>query len=287
MSARQIAAALLSAALVLIGLGVGATPAKAIVVPCVFVTTGSTMLLTNHCTTETAILVPNGMTLDGNGYSITAVEPAVGHFTGAVVQNATAPSVIHVTNLTVKAQLPANPCDAGEDRLRGIMFMGASGTITNNVLFDINQGVNFGCQEGNAIEARNFDGESLSSSIRTDVTISDNFVQRYQKTGVLVNGLVDAIVARNTIEGAGPSTAIAQNGVQVGFGATALVSANTISGNNYPPNSFFACGIIVVDADGVDRKQQDNLFPSENDPAANEKDTCGFAKGGNYDPFGN
>ena len=287
MSARRITSALLSLALALIGLGLAGTPAKAVVVPCVFITTGSTMLLTNHCTTETAILVPDGVTLDGNGYSITAVEPAIGHFTGAVIQNATAPSVVHVTNVTVQAQLPANPCDAGEARLRGIMFMGASGTITNNRLFDINQGVNFGCQEGNAIEARNFEGESLSSPARTDVTISDNLVRRYQKTGVLVNGLVDAIVARNVIEGEGPSTVIAQNGVQIGFGATALVSANSISGNNYTPNSFFACGIIVVDAGGVDRKQQDNLFPPENDPTANEKDTCGFAKGGNYEPFGN
>lgn|SRR5438094_893250 len=251
-----------------------------------FLTETATWLLLLDCTTDTAIQVPDGITLDGNGHKITAVEPGIGHFTGAVVQNATAQSTIHVTNLTVDATLPGNPCDAGEQRLRGILFFGASGTATNNHV-TVTQGVNFGCQEGNAIEARNFVGETLSSPDRTSVTISDNVIPLYQKTGILANGNVDAIVTRNVVTGVGPSTLIAQNGVQMGFGATGLISANEISGNNYTPNSFFACGIIVVDADGVDRKQQDNLFPPNTDPMANEKDTCGFAKGGNYDPFGN
>lgn len=245
---------------------------------CVFLTTGTTMALQNDCTTDSAILVADGFTLDGNGHSITAVEPAIGSFTGAVVQNAGA--VMHVTNLTLRAQLPVNPCDAGEARLRGILFFGASGTATNNRLFDISQANTFGCQEGNGIEARNFVGESMSSSDRTTVTISDNLVQRYQKTGILVGGNVDAIVTRNVVQGVGPSNVIAQNGIQIGFGATGLISANTISDNDYTPNTFVSCGILIADADGVDRKQQDNLFMD------NEKDTCGFAKGGNYEPFG-
>lgn len=266
----------LLASLLLLGIGTSRTNAAS---TCVFVPAGNSLVLAADCVTDTAILVPDGMTLDGNGHSITAVEPALGHFTGAIVQNEGA--VMHVANLTLRAQLPANPCDAGEARLRGILFMGASGTATNNRLFDIAQATTFGCQEGNGIEARNFAGESFSSPDRTTVTISDNVVRSYQKTGVLVSGNVDAIVTRNVISGIGPTTVIAQNGVQIGFGATGLVSANEISGNDYTPNTFFACGIIVVDADGVDRKQQDNLF------ADNEKDTCGFAKGGGYAPFGN
>jgi hypothetical protein len=252
---------------------------------CVFITTGTSMVLQNSCTTDTTITVLPGITLDGNGYTITAVEPLSGHFTGAVVQNAMAGGEIHVTNLTIVASLNGNPCDAGEQRLRGILFFGASGTATNNHV-TVTQGVNFGCQEGNAIEARNFVDETLFSPDRTTVTISDNVVPQYQKTGILANGNVDAIITRNVITGVGATTLIAQNGVQIGFGATGLVSANEISGSNYTPNSFFACGIIVVDSDGVDRKQQDNLFPPQGDPMANEKDTCGFAKGGNYEPFG-
>jgi hypothetical protein len=279
----RLRAFLVSLALIASFSSLGPVPSAQAFSTCAFLMTTDTWLLLNDCTTDVAISVPDGVTLDGNGHTITAVEPGLGHFTGAVVQNATAPSTIHVTNLTIDATLNGNPCDAGPQRLRGILFSGASGTATNNTV-TVTQGVNFGCQEGNAIEARNFLGEPLASTDRTTVTISDNVIPLYQKTGVLANGNVDAIVTRNVITGVGPSTVIAQNGVQVGFGATGLVSANAISGNNYTPNSFFACGIIVVDAGGVDRKQQDNFFPSQGDPMANEKDTCGFAKGGNYDP---
>jgi Right handed beta helix region len=262
------------------------SPAQALGLPCqtpgvIFDDlAGKTQLLTMNCVTDTAILVHDGYTFDGNGYTISAVEPAVGHFTGAVVQNEVAPSTIHVTNLTIDVQLPGNPCDAGEARLRGILFFGASGTAMNDVVFRLGQPGTFGCQEGNGIEARNFTDESMSDPDRTHVTISDNRVTKYQKTGILVNGNVDAIVGRNVVQGVGPTDVIAQNGIQIGFGATALVSANTISDNDYTPPSTFSCGIIVVEADGVDRKQQDNLFTD------NEKDTCGYSKGGNYEPFG-
>ena len=42
---------------------------------CVFTTSGMTMTLTADCTTDHTILVPQGYTLDGNGNSITAVDP--------------------------------------------------------------------------------------------------------------------------------------------------------------------------------------------------------------------
>jgi hypothetical protein len=277
----------------LIGLAASSSPAVAILPICdvaiVEDPLGNTLLLTQDCETNHTIVVPDGKTLDGNGHSIFAVDPVSGDFSGAVVRNETTTptGIIHVTNLTITGQLSIDQCDAGTDRLRGILLSGVGGTVTNTHLFAIRQGAASGCQEGNAIEVRNFfPDEPLSSSSRTSVTVSDNEVRNYQKTGILVNGNVEAVVARNLVVGDGPIDFIAQNGVQIGFGATALVSANSISGNNYTPNSFFACGIIVVDADGVDRKQQDNLFPPNTDPMANEKDTCGFAKGGNYEPFG-
>ena len=116
---------------------------------CSFTTVGTTMTLDGDCQTDATILVPDGMTLDGNGHTITGVDPAGGHFTGPVVGNGGATA--HVTRLGVTVAGLANVCDAGDDRLRGIMFMGASGSITHNEVSDINQGPS-GCQEGNAIE---------------------------------------------------------------------------------------------------------------------------------------
>ncbi len=264
------------------------SPAAA-VTSCVFVPSGvlgTTMLLTNDCTTDTTILIPDGTTFDGGGHTITAVDPAAMHFTGGVLRSAPSAATAYVTNVTISGQLSADICDGGDARLRGILFDGAGGAITNTRLFDIRQGATSGCQEGNAIEVRNFASDGSTPATRVKVTISDNVVQNYQKTGIIANGGVDAVIARNAVQGDGRIIYIAQNGIQIGFGATALVSANTIAGNYYTPNDTFACGILIIQTDGVDAKPQDQSFPPNNDANANEKDLCTFSKGGNYEPFG-
>jgi len=74
------------------------------------------------------------------------------------------------------------------------------------------------------------------------------------------------------VTGDGPIAYIAQNGVQVGFGATALVEGNAVSGNDYTPQSFVGCGLLFFDAQGV--KQRKNALSD------NEKDVCNFGRGG-------
>jgi hypothetical protein len=235
---------------------------------CLFSTTGRTMTLVNDCTTDQTILVPNRSTLDGNGHSITAVDPIDGHFLGAVVANAG--TTANVTNVTVTTSDLADACDGGVDRLRGILFDGASGSITDNTVIEINQGPS-GCQEGNAIEVRNepFDGNHRGIKL---VAISGNTISDYQKTGIVANGNVAAMITNNTVTGSGKIDYIAQNGIQVGFGATAFVNGNTSSGNWYTPKSDVACGILFVDAGGV-RASHNTLFD-------NERNQCNFGKGG-------
>src|SRR5262249_48814888 len=63
-------------------------------------------------------------------------------------------------------------------------------------------------------------------------------------------------ITNNVVTGAGPVNYIAQNGIQVGFGGTAIVKNNEISGNDYTPKSFIACGLLFVDADGVKASQK-------------------------------
>ena len=63
-------------------------------------------------------------------------------------------------NLTVTVSNLTDACDAGNDRLRGILFDGVSGSIMNNTVKDIEQGTSgigglSGCQEGNGIDVRN------------------------------------------------------------------------------------------------------------------------------------
>src|SRR5215212_3908187 len=57
------------------------------VAQCTTTTTSKTMTLNADCTTTSSIIVPNGLTFDGAGHTITAVDPAGGHFVGGVIQN--------------------------------------------------------------------------------------------------------------------------------------------------------------------------------------------------------
>jgi hypothetical protein len=201
-------------------------------------TKSKTMTLNADCVTDQSVTAPNGYTLDGAGHTIKAVDPSGDHFRGGVVRNGGASA--NITNLKITTGTLADVCDDGADRLRGILFDGASGSITNNEIFNLNQGAS-GCQEGNAIEVRNF-GASLST-IR--VTIDGNKVTNYQKTGVVANGDVDATITDNTVTGGLPLSYIARNGIQVGYGATGMVKRNTVSGNSYTGPDVSG-GIIVV-----------------------------------------
>jgi hypothetical protein len=189
--------------------------------------TASGAKLKADCQTDTSILIPHGTTLNGNGFTITAVDPSAGHFLGAVVRNAPGATSVSVTNLIVDTANLTNACDDGNDRLRGIMFDDASGNITNNKVLHINQGPS-GCQEGNAIEVRNF----TSATVRT-ATVSGNRVYAYQKGGIIVNGTVSATVSNNIVGESATQANLAANGIQIGFGAQGNVSANQIEGNTW------------------------------------------------------
>lgn len=80
--------------------------------------------------------------------------------------------------------------------------------------------------------------------------ISHDNVWRYQKGGIVVNGPSDsANVSYNTVTGLGPIGFIAQNGIQIGYGAHATVTHNTVSNNSYTGTSTVDGGIIVVGGD--------------------------------------
>jgi hypothetical protein len=209
---------------------------------CSFDMKGSTMRLAGDCTTDETIFIPDGYTLDGRGHTITAVDPDGGHFVGAVVQNGGA--VAHVTKLTVTVDGLVNVCDAGDDRLRGIMFEGASGSITHSTVTGVNQGPS-GCQEGNSIEIRNapFDGTHPNTQV---VEIAHNTIADFQKTGIVANGDVDVHIHHNTVGESATQDDLAANSIQLGFGALGTVAHNDIAGNQWKGTSDFAATAILV-----------------------------------------
>lgn len=220
---------------------------------CTFTTSGTTMTLDADCTTDETIEVPDGFTLDGAGHTITAVQPPVGPFRDAVVANGG--TTANVTNLTIDTDgltrcggSGDGDADGRDDRLRGIMLQGASGTISHVSVLNIHQGPR-GCQEGNAIEVRNapFTGAHPNTQF---VTVEKSRVENYQKTGILANGDVDVTIEKNVVVGLGPTDVIGQNGIQIGFGGTGTIEKNDVSGNVYTGGSAASGGILLWEASG-------------------------------------
>ncbi|MBN1121560.1 MAG: right-handed parallel beta-helix repeat-containing protein [Anaerolineae bacterium] len=224
-------------------------PAVSAANTCTFNEKGATWRLDSDCTTDETILIPDGITLDGVNHEITAVDPSGGHFVGAVVQNEG--STAYVTRLHINTADLANVCDSGDDRLRGIMFEGASGSITHSTIVGINQGAS-GCQEGNGIEIRNepFDGTHPGT---ITVEISHNTVEDYQKTGIVANGDVEVSIHHNAIGKSATQENLAANSIQLGYGALGSVTQNIIDGNQWMGTSdWVATAILIYEADVVD-----------------------------------
>lgn len=224
------------------------------VTDCVFSIEDNVMTVEEDCTTDSTIMIPDGFTLDGNGHTITAVDPVSGHFLGAVIKNAG--TTAQVRDVVITTDSLANVCDgsAPDTRLRGILFEGASGSITGNSVLGINQGAS-GCQEGNAIEVRNapFDGTHPNT---LTVEIAHNTINDFQKTGILANGDVVADIHHNKISASATQANLAANSIQIGFGATGSITHNDIGGNQWcGPSEFVATAILIFDADGVTVRQ--------------------------------
>lgn len=131
----------------------------------------------------------------------------------------------------------------------GVLVNGDAGIVTVNILnssiHDIGETPLNGTQHGNAIYYRGFYAVS-----RVRGTISGNKIWNYQKGGIIANGKGTQVeVVGNLVTGAGQVTFIAQNGIQVGFGALGSVTLNTVSGNSYigfPGDGSSSAGILVV-----------------------------------------
>jgi nitrous oxidase accessory protein NosD len=149
--------------------------------------------------------------------------------------------------------------------------------VTNSTVRNIGEVPFNGAQHGNAVVYIN--GASG--------TISGNTLFDYQKNGITVSGMAadgvtpgsktKALVLNNVVIGEGPITYIAQNGIQISFGATATVKGNSVSGDNYTPTSNVACGLLFYQAAGV-KASNNNLFN-------NEVNLCNVGRGGgHYNP---
>jgi len=145
----------------------------------------------------------------------------------------------------------------------GALENGVAKDVENGSIHDIGEQPLNGSQHGVGVEYAN----------GATGTLSGTTITSYQKNGVVIDGTGTSVSAvSNTVTGQGPVDYIAQNGIQVSGGASALIKGNTVSGNWYTPKSYVACGLLFFDAGGV--KQQGNtLF-------GNEVNLCNAGRGG-------
>jgi hypothetical protein len=144
--------------------------------------------------------------------------------------------------------------------MEGIYFQNTYGTISNNTVrnqYQTDYTDYGGCQNGLAINV-----ESLTAS--SVVTVSNNSVRSYQKNGITATGAAtgagstgpDVTISGNRIVGLAatalnwPQSGAAENGVQVGFGASGKVTGNTVNDNIWGQDVFgdtgdAASGILI------------------------------------------
>ncbi len=109
--------------------------------------------------------------------------------------------------------------------LIGVYFRNSSGTVKNSVVKNARLGPGLeGCQSGLGIFAES-DGAGNST-----VSVSNTSVHDFQKNGITGNGVNTTLTATNNeVTGDGPTPSIAQNGIQVGFGAKGTITNNLVS----------------------------------------------------------
>jgi len=226
---------------------------------CTFTTNDQTktMSLVADCSTATTVLVKDGWTLDGKGFTITAVDGPTASFNGAVVQNVG--TTMHVKNLKIDGGATTYPENCNRV-FNGVAFMAAGGSIKGVTLTNIGRPADTGCQLGRAIVVWNTDQNTdASSAPLRSVTIEGNVVSNYNKNGIDVRGHVNATIIKNTVTGS-TSNLVARNGIVVyGAATVAQVDGNTVSGNNHPAmlDGAEATGILVWDASvTIDKKNK-------------------------------
>lgn len=191
---------------------------------------------------------PTGFFRDAINMTATLVNP-VGTVTGTV--NATGCNIaVYYDNNGVGGTVKA--ANIYGSNYFGVVVNGDAGLVSvdvlNSTIHDIGESPLNGSQHGVAIYYRGFSDTSAVTG-----KVSGNVLTNYQKGGIVTNGQATKVtVSDNTVTGQGHVTYIAQNGIQVGFGASASVMRNTVTGNSYigfPGDGSASGGILVFGGD--------------------------------------
>jgi hypothetical protein len=184
--------------------------------------------------THAATCAPTGFFRDGINMTAALINPA-GTVSGPVAASGCNIGIYYGSGSRGKV----NHADVSGANYFGVVNDGGDVSVANSSIHDIGESPLNGTQHGLALYW-SYDSGATGS-------ITGNQIWNYQKGGVVVNGPSDsATVSDNTVQGQGPVAYIAQNGIQIGYGASASVMRNYVAGNSYTGDSTVSGGIIVV-----------------------------------------
>ncbi len=134
-----------------------------------------------------------------------------------------------ISNLTVDGI--GNGLSCGPD-VQGILFQNASGTVNHvAVRNQVPNDIPNGCQVGKSIFV-----QTATGGLPSTVIVENSSVHNYNKNGITGRDAGTTLTATgNYVQGSGvvPSGGAAQNGIELGFGASGTIKTNTVIDNIY------------------------------------------------------
>jgi len=164
-----------------------------------------------------------------------------------LVQNTTG---VTIQNVIVDGS--GNGLAACSPDLIGVFYQNASGELNHVTVRGVELGAGLAaCQSGVGIFVRSAGASSV-------VTIENSSIHDYQKNGITANEVgTQVTISGNAVTGLGTAAGPAQNGIQIGFGASGTIHANTVANHVYGPcTEVTGCpatadDILVYESDGV------------------------------------
>lgn len=204
---------------------------------------------------EQVSITTSNITLNGNGALIKPSSLVSDTTQGSPCTNGVGTAIVLVSGVTGvtlnDVSVDGSLIDPMPARFIGIFYRNASGAINGGSVTHIRNDPLDGIQNGLGIYVQ-AKGPTVATVDVDGVTVSG-----YQKNGVTFNGcgcadtpdgVATGTISNSTVTGAGAVPVIAQNGIQVGFGAGSVaITGNTISGHRYTgnPSNGTGSGILI------------------------------------------
>lgn len=197
-------------------------------------------------TSDAAVILPPAAGLSQNTTSLATGNPIAAHVW------VLGPATVNLNNLIVDS-LGNGQSGCGQPTLVGILYQNASGTLnhvaTRNQWIGASESdaTSNGCQTGLGIFVQS--GNSGTST----VNVTNSSVHDYQKNGITGNEPGTTInVSGSDVVGQGATNGAAENGIQIGFGASGTLTGNMVIDDVWAPDTITdagdaAAGILLYD----------------------------------------